>query len=325
MSTAFLIGAGFSLTANAYSRHGDVGICGLYPLGGDLAQQCFDSSYDLSNGIEAAFQAAIEQRDHAPIGRLVEIIQGADYCCGRRAATDSGSSLRTFILNFPTAPYFTFNYDCLLEQALMQVGRWVPMDGFGVPAEVTAYPSAVSRLLETSRSSVVHLHGSLYLYPREFDISAADQSGTQWLTLKTVPEFVFDPDVNADLFTPFTRGKQDLRYSMPDERFIAPVPDKATGLAKAYVVAAYSAAAAMMRHVSQLVSIGYRFGPTDRESYHPIVRALTATQRSSLVIVDPDATAITTRLSAGYQVSITPVSRTFDQWVAEGCPGVRAA
>lgn len=205
----------------------------------------------------------------------------------------------------------------------MHLGTWVPIDGFGVPAEVTAYPSAAGRLSERSSATVVHLHGSLYLYPREFDVSPPDGSGTEWLTPKDKPEFVFDPDANRDLFLPFAKGTQDLRHSRPGERFIAPVPNKAKGLAEAYVTAAYDAALKRLRGVDHVVAIGYRFGKTDRQSYDPLLRVVASTG-AKLTVIAPDAVAIAGHLSADYKVGIGPIPQTFDQWVSAGYPGFRA-
>lgn len=323
MTTAYLLGAGFSLTANAYCRPADEGICGPYPLGDDLVRLCFESSYDTSLGVEAAFQAAIERPDHQPIARLVDAIQGADHCPGRRAAADRSSNLCQFLTDLPAETYLTFNYDGLVEQGLMRLGRWAPIDGFGVPAEVTAYPSATDRLSERSSAVVVHLHGSLYLYPREFDVSSPDSSGTEWLTIKDKAAFVFDPDANVDLFSPFTKGEQDLRYSRPDKRFIAPVPNKARGLEGAYVTAAYDAALNRLHGVDHLVAIGYRFGLPDRQSYDALLRVIAAVG-GKVTVVAPDAAVTAVQLSADYKCGIVPISQTFDQWVSAGYPGVRA-
>ncbi|GJL57258.1 MAG: hypothetical protein NPIRA03_01150 [Nitrospirales bacterium] len=322
MTTAYLLGAGFSRTANAYFRPADEGICGPYPLGDELVGLCFDSSYNTSLGVEAAFQEAIGRSDNQPIARLVDAIQSADHCPGRRAADDPSSNLYQFLTDLPAETYLTFNYDGLVEQGLMRLGRWAPTDGFGVPA-VTAYPSAIGRLSERSSAVVVHLHGSLYLYPREFDVSSPDSFGTEWLTIKDKVAFVFDPDTNVDLFLPFTKGEQGLLYSRPDRRFIAPVPNKASGLAGAYVRAAYDAALKRLHDVEHLVAIGYRFGLTDRQSYDALLRVI-AGVGGKLTVVAPDAAVTAAQLSFDYECGIVPIPQTFDQWVSAGYPGVRA-
>lgn len=250
------------------------------------------------------------------------MIESADYHQGRRSAEDPNSPLRQFLADYPAETYLTFNYDCLVEQALMRIGRWVPMDGFGVRAEVTTYPSDASRLSELSASSVLHLHGSLYLYPREFDVSPPDSSGTRWLELKPLAEYVFDPDANAAVFMPFARGLQDLRYSRPEERIIAPIPDKAIGLSKAYVQQVYESAVIRLRDVRHLVAIGYRFGPTDHGSFDPLLRAYASTRGAKLSVVAPDADRIVGELASQYALRMHPIGSTFDQWVAGGYPGL---
>src|SRR5205085_5917895 len=110
-------------------------------------------------------------------------ISGADYCAGQRAAADPNSSVRKFIRAVPVGDYLSFNYDCLLEQALLEEGRWNPFDGFGVKAEATGSETMGATAIKPLQQ-VVHLHGSLYLYPRDFDVAPSDANGTQWITAR---------------------------------------------------------------------------------------------------------------------------------------------
>ena len=322
VDTVFLLGAGFSSAANSYLRPEDRGACGPYPLAADLTGRCFDTSYDLAEGVEQAFQAAADRRDHRPFDVLVDLIQGADYCPGRRAASDSLSALRLFLDQRPASTYLTFNYDCLLEQALLRAGLWYPLDGFGVTADVSRPASVPASLLERrSSSKVIHLHGSLYLYAREFDVSSPDKSGIQWHTLKDVAEFVFDPDANASLFLPFEKGHQDLRYKLPPERIIAPVPDKAAGLAEKYIRVVYDTAKNTLDNCQELVAIGYSFGETDRASYTPLLELLHSRGGPGLKIVTPNADHVARRVAAEYpKLKVAAFAGTFEHWVAAGYP-----
>ena len=78
MKVCLLVGAGFSIEANRYVDSNDLPHARPYPLVSELASECFDSSYDLSRGVEAAFQDAIDRRDRAPIGALAKRIQIRD-------------------------------------------------------------------------------------------------------------------------------------------------------------------------------------------------------------------------------------------------------
>jgi hypothetical protein len=66
MTIVIIVGAGFSLDANQFvSSHRT-----FTGYVGQLARVCFDSHYDLSAGVEAAFTAAVRLGDHKPVERL---------------------------------------------------------------------------------------------------------------------------------------------------------------------------------------------------------------------------------------------------------------
>lgn len=187
MATALIIGAGFSLNANGDMAPEDRAFCKGYPLVGDLSVSCFDSSYDLSAGVEAAFQEARRRRDHSPIEKLVELIESADHYAGNVVARSPASPYRALIDRFADATFLSFNYDGLLELLLHQLRLWTPVDGFGIPcrADIDSAYVAAQRPPETSRHQVLHLHGSVYLYPLEIEFyePAGRPSSTKWFSV----------------------------------------------------------------------------------------------------------------------------------------------
>lgn len=196
----FLLGAGFSTAANPKASERDP--CAYrYPIVRDLAEVCFPSGYDLSRGIEYAFAAAQERADSGPIDRLIEMIQDADHNLGSHVARDLGSPFHKLLERFPGVDFLTFNYDCLVESLLLKRGVWNPVDGFGVRAEADtslASPQLVSR---SSSSCVLHLHGSLYIYPVEFLYE--ERATITLLKRRFKPRYVFDPGELAASFLPY--------------------------------------------------------------------------------------------------------------------------
>src|SRR5688500_15624777 len=82
VTTVLIVGAGFSLDANSFIGAGDRPYSRGYPLVGQLAKACFPLKYDLTAGVEAAFEEATRRGDHEPVARLVELIEEADYSAG---------------------------------------------------------------------------------------------------------------------------------------------------------------------------------------------------------------------------------------------------
>ena len=66
--TVFILGAGFSLAANAHHSPSNGECAKPYPLASDLGPQCFGPLWDPSSDVEAAFQAAVQAGDRTPPG-----------------------------------------------------------------------------------------------------------------------------------------------------------------------------------------------------------------------------------------------------------------
>lgn len=326
MATALIIGAGFSLNANGDMAPEDRAFCKGYPLVGDLSVSCFDSSYDLSAGVEAAFQEARRRRDHSPIEKLVELIESADHYAGNVVARSPASPYRALIDRFADATFLSFNYDGLLELLLHQLRLWTPVDGFGIPcrADIDSAYVAAQRPPETSRHQVLHLHGSVYLYPLEIEFyePAGRPSSTKWFRLTSTEEVQFDPDALTHSFIPFRGGAQGrLTYSLPSERIIIPSPDKATELRDRFVQSVYSKATTILKGADRCVAIGYRFAACDSASFLPLLRAVDRGKAESLLLVAPDASEIAARIRPFMtRKPLMPFDGTFSDWVAADFP-----
>jgi len=325
MTITFLLGAGFCQAANGFRPEGTPSYVKGYPLAADL-QSCFDSTYSFARGIESAFAEAEHRPDLSPRAVLVERLLEADHYFGAPTARDPESPYRRFVQTYPSATFLTFNYDALLEFSLLAQGRWIPSDGFGVPADSTVPAHyRTSRVASASFQPVLHLHGSLYLYPREFNIEDPGRGGLKLITIPDTPGFCFDPNANGAHFIPFEKGTQDERYKLPDQRIIAPVPDKASHLTAEYVRVVYRSAISIARSTTCLVAIGYSFSPTDAVSFRPVMDALRAGTRVRLV--SGESWTIGRLASLFPELKFSVVSSTFEAWAAAGfpLPGVAAS
>ncbi len=248
----------------------------------------------------------------------------ADFYLGESLAVrDSPNSYRTFLERFAESHFLTFNYDALIEILLFALKRWCPKDGYGVPVEAPLDAEPADLLLR-SQSLVLHLHGTLYVYPSEFTVSWTEthRSHTGLLKPRATPEFRFDPDATSLLFSPYRRVSPDHSYRYPDQRIIAPVPDKAEGLRATFIRAVHLRAIELASRATRVVSIGYSFNPYDRASYDRFLQTL-ASRNARVVLVTPDANAIARRLEENYPlIEWAAKPLTFREWVSRGFPGV---
>ncbi|MDP2604121.1 MAG: hypothetical protein Q8S00_16230 [Deltaproteobacteria bacterium] len=316
MSSVFILGAGFCLDANRLANQSGA-VSGAYPLACEMAA-CFGGRYDLSNGVEEAFLAARNQRDRGPGEQLVDLIQTADYFVGSRVATMKMSPYRDLVNKYPRATFLSFNYDCLLEQLLLLAQLWNPRDGFGAPANALVHPVAVDNIAVAPSSSVhvLHLHGSIYLYPVEYETYTEGGRDPLLFRQRGSPEFRFDPDALGHHFLPFERIPPDIHYMLPYERLILPVPDKSEDLAQRALQLVYTSATNAIRIVGAVIAIGYSFAPYDLSSYRPLLQALEQTDGQRLTVVDPNAHLIAERLHSEFpKLTIEPVRTTFSLWI----------
>lgn len=227
------------------------------------------------------------------------------------------------ITAFPGAHFVSFNYDCLLELILLRLGLWIPLDGFGVPANASIDSIAAQSLPVASHSEVkvFHLHGSIYLYAAEAETYSVAGDPTLWFKERGAPEFRFDPDALGNLFLPFEAATQDLHFMLPAERLIIPVPDKSVDLAQRYTRVVYGAARNALRESNTVIAIGYSFSQHDRSSYLPILDAIEGNRNLTLKLVDPQAESVAEWLRIERpHLTVEPIPKTFARW-AESLDG----
>jgi hypothetical protein len=317
---AFIIGAGFNQDAAAY------GYGTRYPLVTDLARECFEGPVDPDH-VEEAFQTALSHqpyREDHPLEKLRYLIMRADEKIGPelcRCVDDAVNPYVAFLRKFVSAAFLSFNYDVLLELLLFRLGAWRPEDGFGVPVRARlklpgggASCSPVDGLPDRSITSVLHLHGSYSINPREFDFVQRSAGATNRIDIQAREEPSFDFD--HYLFPPFAPLNPDLGYVPRMSRVMAPVPDKAEGLKGVFVHAVRQKAIGALQRSSRVAAIGYRFNEHDRGSYRPLLEAIAG---GSILVVSPDADDSVRHLVSEHpKISWTPLTLTFAEWAARG-------
>ncbi len=275
---------------------------------------------------EAHLRPLVEaQRNRHPIERLHDSLMQADYyIAGSLSRAGVKSSYRTFLSSFPDSHFLTFNYDSFLEIMLFHLHRWRPEDGYGLPVYVEVRTAQQPRFPNGSPQLILHLHGSLCVYTSKFEVrwTSEGRRHTGVIEPRGKPLFAFDANSIGPLFPGYDRAMGHGAYHPLDERVIAPVPNKAAGLKNDFVRGVYDQALRLLSDARRLISIGYRFNPHDRESFHPLVKALAAIPGSSLVLVSPDAAETRSRLSGDPRLQIEAVPLPFRAWVSNDFPRV---
>lgn len=318
MHSVFLIGAGFSIGANGLvSPNERAGAA--YPVASDMGK-CFGGQYNLSLGVEQAFLTALGFRDHGPGKALIDLIQSADHYIGSRVAAMRDSPYHNLVRLHPDATFLSFNYDCLLEQLLFNKHLWNPEDGFGVTTKMNLHPRAAENdtIARSSRIRVLHLHGSLYAYPVEFETYKRSDCDLLLLCERNSLEFRFDPDALERAFYPFKRIPPDIHYRLPYERIVFPIPDKSEKLEQRALKLVYDIAQKCIEAAGEVITIGYSFAKYDELSYRPLLSTLAQTSKCQLTVVDPNASIIAAHLEGEFpQLKIVPVSIGFADWIEQ--------
>jgi hypothetical protein len=314
----FLLGAGFNIDANREAGSSHNGYS--YPLVADVLEHCFgiDKTPE-GKSIEDLFADALRRRDYKPMEALVDRLMGADYYIAQTLATsEKSNSYRRFFDGFDATQFLTFNYDSLPEIFLSQRGRWFPEDGYGVPVQTERAPLVKPLTNAKSSSLVVHLHGSACVFTIESQIIGNPVGGVAELTHLEEPLYAFDPDSITHCFPRYGRVVSITGRSRPDERVIAPVPDKSEDLKQAFIQRGYSVALPLVREAGILIAVGYSFNPYDHVSYCRILEALGTSKKRTLVIVSPQSGEVAKRISVEYPaLKIKPIAKTFGQWAGD--------
>jgi len=147
MST-FLLGAGFNVDAR-----GELGpIIGEsiyigkyeietgYPLISHLWPICFGVDGPAGASFEQRLAESLDAGDYGPTDAMLDAISKADfYIASRHAKSGPGESrYKEFLRANPGVTFLTFNYDSLLEIILLNLERWSPHSGFGIPVVAIA-------------------------------------------------------------------------------------------------------------------------------------------------------------------------------------------
>lgn len=324
----FLLGAGFNIDATReaglfYGSSIYIGAHQIdcsYPLVADVLKLCFglDKTPD-GKSIEDLFAEALQSGDYKPMDALVDRLMGADYYVAQRlATTEKLNSYQRFFEHFDGAHFLTFNYDSLPEIFLSQSGHWFPEDGYGVPVQTERATLAKAATPTKSSSLVVHLHGSACVFTIESRIFGNPVGGIAELVHLEEPLYAFDPHSIGHCFPRYGRVMSITGHTSPDERVIAPVPDKTEDLKQAFIQKSYSVALPLVRQAGALIAVGYSFNPYDRISYHRVLEALGQSRERTLFIVSPQARELAKRISNEYpSLTVRPRGQTFGQWAAD--------
>lgn len=324
----FLLGAGFNRDAGFEAGQTmplPSGRPAQYPIVSDLLDMCFETNaLPPKKSIEDLFQDSIDAGNRKPLETLYEILMEADYYISphlRHGGSHEDNVYIRFLRDFPREPLLTFNYDSLTEILLLAERSWCPLDGYGV--QVEAHRKTIRRgkqPVEMSLRPILHLHGSLCVYPATFYIENRPGPEPDMLRFDRPPRFIFDPDAIGHCFFPFEQIPPGVTYTHVVDRVIAPIPNKAEGLKGEFIEAVYSRAVRFLGTASKMISIGYSFSPHDRHSY---AKLLDAAAEKPVVLVAPDAASVIERLSYEYpEIRWAAHSMSFKEWVSNGYPGV---
>jgi hypothetical protein len=325
----FLLGAGFNIDANHEAGpvhnpyYGNKIDC-EYPLVAEMLQLCFGlDKLPADMSIEQLFSDAKKKHDIGPMERLVDrLMQADEYLALKLATSDTPNVYRRFFEKFSDAHFLTFNYDSLPEIYLHRKERWYPEDGYGVPV-ITELRFGVSLPPgRVSTSLVLHLHGSACVFGDEFAILGNPFEEVAQL-VHTEPRYAFDAHAMSGCFPHYGRAMFRTGFVRPEDRVIAPVPDKSEDLKQQFVRAAYARALPLVSNTGTLVSIGYSFNVLDKSSYRPILEALGQSSDRTLLLVSPEANRVRERLWMEHpNIKITSIEKTFGKWAADSFRGI---
>jgi hypothetical protein len=311
---ALLIGAGFNADASLYVE--ELRETVKYPMGSDLARLAFgQDSIPAGSSIEQWFQQALDAGDRVTLERMCQAVLKADHYVteGLLGTALSWNPYASFLEEYSSSDFMTFKYDGLLEILLLNSQSWTPEDGFGMPVRASRSSMHLADTNEASHQGIVHLHGSLYVYARESDLSSPDSAGVQWLTMRENTDFVFDPDSTGYRFLPFTKATMDQNFKQTHERIIAPIPNKTIHLKQEFVTKSYQIAESIVQQADHIVCVGYNFNAADKDSYASIL-ALAKRCELPITVVTPNARTIVTDVKREFGINAEPYSGTFAEW-----------
>lgn len=325
----FLLGAGFNCdaAAEAGKTKTDVldstGRVARYPLVGDLLEPCFGrKDLPLDKSVENLFQDCIDSRNEGPLEAFYNWLMELDYCIAphlKRGGSHENNAYTKFLGKFREAPLLTFNYDSLLELLLLAERSWCPMDGYGVDVQANTSKIRIgNQPVAISLRPILHLHGSLCVYPVTYNFEKHAGSDVSWM-VDCPPKFIFDPGALGNKFYPFEGIQPGVTHTHTHERVIAPIPDKAEGLEGEFIKAVYGKAVNFISTAKQVICIGYSFNQHDQHSY---AKLLSAASGKSVLVVAPDSKSSVERLADEYpEIEWSHKQMTFAEWVSNDFTG----
>lgn len=322
----FLLGAGFGADAkseagiiSANSFYGGYPIDCSYPLIAETSSLCFGLT-DIPPGksIEDLFAEASARHDLEPMENLSSRLMEADHYLAMRLSSNR-NCYSDFFGTFAGAHFLTFNYDSLPEIFLHRMDKWYPEDGYGLPVEADREFAFINEISRESASFVLHLHGSLCVLTAESRLEPIDNNPRMLNIKRCPPQYGFDPESISGCFPKYRRVVWATGQVLPQDRVIAPIPNKAEGLEQPFIQKAYEKARSFAREFGCVVAVGYSFNVHDRASYDPILRALLNSNEKKLIIVTPNAGDLAVRLEDEYHdLRIKPIGKTLKQWAMGG-------
>jgi hypothetical protein len=115
----FLLGAGFNVEARGELGPivgksiyvGNYEIVTGYPLVSDLWRICFDRDAQVGESLEERLAASLRDRDFAPLKKILDALQRADYYIATRhaSAEPQHSTYKRFLAEFAGSTFLTFN------------------------------------------------------------------------------------------------------------------------------------------------------------------------------------------------------------------------
>jgi hypothetical protein len=169
---------------------------------------------------------------------------------------------------------------------------------------------------------VLHLHGSACVFGDEFAILGNPFEEVAQL-VHTEPHYAFDAHAMSGCFPRYGRVMFRTGFVRPEDRVIAPVPDKSEDLKQQFVRATYTRALPLVRNTGTLVAIGYSFNVLDKSSYGPILEALGQSTDGTLFLVSPEANRVRERLSVEHpNIKIRSMEKTFGKWATDSFRGI---
>lgn len=318
----FLLGAGFNADAkseagviSANSFYGGYPIDCSYPLVAETSRLCFGLS-DIPPGksIEDLFAEASERDDLKPMEKLSSRLMEADHYLAMRLSS-SRNCYSHFFETFADAHFLTFNYDSLPEIFLHRMDRWYPEDGYGLPVESEREFEFATPIIQKSSSLVLHLHGSLCVITAESRLEPIENNPRLLNIKRCPPQYGFDPEAITGCFPKYRRIVWATGQVLPQDRVIAPIPNKAEALQQPFIQKTYEKASSYVHGSGCVVAVGYSFNVHDRISYNPVLKALLDSGEKKLFIVAPNARDVATRLKDEYHdLQITPIGKTLKRW-----------